>query len=550
MERARYMNFKSILNSVTGFKRRKRNNRKELRKVLRASRDLKKAGRAYEVDAILNKFIATELRVNDVFLSSYLGQKGGDIVSVYCAQRAFELVDTLEFRHELLRSLGEDTYSIEYPIPKNWQLVLTDSGFKVNSRKCDRLWLLFCLRKWWKGIFLCLEAVFEPKRNDDDIVRKIQDGGSWALFADLSLNCITKKRDNSPSYNLRSWFQGYLSTDEAFTASGRRLSCSACQQHDVLYSKSGLLSLRGVNQRINFLFTSILAALECLLRSWNNTFELLVFQEYAMLKKAAVQLNDHLPKSIFFSNSSYLVRPLWTFLAEQRSTKVVMYYYSTNNEPKGQKAEKEWVHPGYALSAWRNLMVWHERQCAFFKSTISDDIQCEVVGPIWFEDCPEPLKEDSSIDIAIFDVTPLRSSWYLRMCPPRDYYTSENGIHFLEEIVDVCRLLKVKPSIKYKRPPIISSLFDRRYMNAVAKMVTSGDLKLLESEQSAQHYIKSAKMVISRPYTSTAYMAMQLGCPSVFFDSSGITSHKDESAAGVPVLTNTEVLKSWIDSHI
>jgi polysaccharide biosynthesis PFTS motif protein len=136
------------------------------------------------------------------------------------------------------------------------------------------------------------------------------------------------------------------------------------------------------------------------------------------------------------------------------------------------------------------------------------------------------------------------------MCPPQDYYIAENGIHFLEQIVAVCRLLNVTPSMKYKRPPSMDRRLDRRYLNAVAKMVSSGDLKLLAPEQSAQHYIKSAKMVISRPFTSTAHIGRHLSCPSVYFDPSGITSHEDKSAAGVPVLTNIEELKSWIASHI
>ena len=544
------MNLKSILRSITGFNRRERGKRKELRKVLRASLDLRREGRSHEVDAMLNNLVDTKLGVDEVVLSRLLGQQGGDIVAAYCTQRAYELVDTLEFRRKLLRAFGEDTYSIDYPIPKNWQLALANSGFKVNRRKCDRLWYLFCLRKWCKGIFLCLEVAFEPKINDGDIVREIENGGSWAFFADLTLNCITKKRNNSPSYNLRSWFQEYLPTDEAFTAGGRRLSSRECQHNGVLYSKSGLLSLRGVNQRIGFFFTSIVAALECLLRSRGNIYQLLVFQEYAMLKKASVQLNEHLPKSIYFSNTSYSVRPLWTFLAEQRSSKVVLYYYSTNNERFGDKTEKERLYPAYRLIAWRNLMVWHERQSTVFKSAISVDIHCEVVGPIWFEDCPESLKENSSIDIAIFDVTPLRSSWYRTMCPPQDYYIAENGILFLEQIVAVCRLLNVTPSMKFKRPPSMDRRLDRRYLNAVAKMVSSGDLKLLAPEQSVQHYIKSAKMVISRPFTSTAHVAMALSCPSVFFDPSGITSHGDEGAAGVPMLTNIEELKSWIASHI
>jgi polysaccharide biosynthesis PFTS motif protein len=172
------------------------------------------------------------------------------------------------------------------------------------------------------------------------------------------------------------------------------------------------------------------------------------------------------------------------------------------------------------------------------------------VGPIWFEDCPEALKENSSIDIVIFDVTPLRFSYYRSLSPPQDYYIAENGIRYLEEIVAACRLLNVTPSMKFKRPPNISSLFDSRYLKAVAKMVASGDLKLLAPEQSAQHYIKSAKMVISRPFTSTAHVATQLSCPSVFFDPSGIVSHEDESAAGVPVLTSIEELKLWVASNI
>ena len=112
------MNFKSILSSITGFNRRERGKRKEFRKALRASLDLNREGRSYEVDAMLNKLVDTKLGVDKVVLSSYLSHQGEDIISAYCAQRAYELIDTLEFRRKLLRSIGEDTYSINYPIPR------------------------------------------------------------------------------------------------------------------------------------------------------------------------------------------------------------------------------------------------------------------------------------------------------------------------------------------------------------------------------------------------------------------------------------------------
>jgi polysaccharide biosynthesis PFTS motif protein len=152
--------------------------------------------------------------------------------------------------------------------------------------------------------------------------------------------------------------------------------------------------------------------------------------------------------------------------------------------------------------------------------------------------------------VLIFDVTPYRTSIHSSLFYPREYYTAENGIDFLKGIVDVCKELGLVAAMKFKRPLGGAAHFDSRYLKAVDDMVSSGNLKLVAPDESAQHYIKSAKMVVSRPFTSTAYMAKQCRLPSVFFDASGITAGDDESAAGMPILTNIDDLRSWITENM
>ena len=78
---------------------------------------------------------------------------------------------------------------------------------------------------------------------------------------------------------------------------------------------------------------------------------------------------------------------------------------------------------------WPKYLVWDVHQSNFIKRTVSNKPQIDIVGPIWNQDSNITIDLPNSIPaIAVFDVQPVRSSFYQKLALYPEYYIPANAI--------------------------------------------------------------------------------------------------------------------------
>lgn len=78
--------------------------------------------------------------------------------------------------------------------------------------------------------------------------------------------------------------------------------------------------------------------------------------------------------------------------------------------------------------------MWDEHQGDFVRRAVGDTGKIEVVGPIWFHCTAEEMLAIEGKCVAVFDVTPFRSSRYQTLGVSLEFYLPDISIAFLKDI--------------------------------------------------------------------------------------------------------------------
>ncbi len=273
---------------------------------------------------------------------------------------------------------------------------------------------------------------------------------------------------------------------------------------------------------------------------------------FALLSKEillsyVVEINKDkgLGKHYLFNNSSSIYRPIWTYSAEKFGAKISFYFYSTNNERFKQKNTYPKVANFWHLTTWPEYLVWDIFQKNFIDTAIGSIDKTLIVGPIYFQ-CSNKSIELPTNTFAVFDVQPVRHSFYVILGLDQEYYIPKIANQFLNDITEVLNSTKYKIAIKKKRE--IGKLAHLSYINNFKRLINNNNIINIDSDIPAESFIKDTKGVISMPFTSTAIIAHKLGKPSIYYDPSGLIEKDDRAAHGIPIINNKSELLNWINS--
>ena len=195
-------------------------------------------------------------------------------------------------------------------------------------------------------------------------------------------------------------------------------------------------------------------------------------------------------------------------------------------------------------------MVWDHYQADFVRRATGDAAKIEVVGSIWFHDdgCLE-IPTQKKRAIAVFDVTPHRYSRYCTFGEEEDdeYYVPTRCNAFLEHILEAAQRSNYVVFLKRKRD--IGSMAHPIYRHFIDTLSNKPDIIDLNPDISANKVIAASSLVISIPFTAPALIARELGKASCYYDPFNFIQSDDRAAHGIPIITNREMLLSWINNQ-
>jgi polysaccharide biosynthesis PFTS motif protein len=256
-----------------------------------------------------------------------------------------------------------------------------------------------------------------------------------------------------------------------------------------------------------------------------------------------MQSPQSMAKDYLFHNAGYIYRPLWTYEAEEMGGRIIFYFYSTNCEPFKRAAGYPPLPFAWELMNWPQYLVWDEGQADFVRRAGGAMADISVVGPIWFPCSAEELPAFSGRGVAVFDVTPHRSTRYRTLGIDFEYYVPETCIPFLSDIQRAAE--EEGYTMLWKRKRNIGPVAHPRYRYWADRVSECADVVIVNPDIAAHRVIEASSAVVSMPFTSTALIARDLGKPACYYDPCGLVQKDDRAAHGIEILTGPEELTAW-----
>ncbi len=518
--------------------------------VLRGHRELKKTGSEEKICDVMHDVTSTMFSPSNNYSKRIFGTAVNEAELITRQYLTARTIVGTRFSKSLLYTCKKPKAWVTAPLPPEWRRVVRQHGFKIPKVWGSLIWNSYVLFRFAGGVLkIC-------KINLDSIkaiyVHSKPRLENFVYFVGLTKNNTPQNLQGEHSYDIISWYcqwSGRVKNINALCHDVKGLNPCAVAGIPVVRMPPGISPLAKCGTLMRYISWSLTAICLCMIdflrgRWWHA----LLLKEASLSTLVRMQSSQQLARDYLFHNSSWIYRPLWTYEAAKKGSRITFYFYSTNCEGfKSPNGNYEQHHLGYLMMNWSHYLVWDNHQANTIRRWVGERPIVSVVGPIWFHSGGVKLPALSSNAIAVFDVQPLRDSIYKSFgIKYYGYDTAETTIQFLSDIQVV--LARCGNQFIFKRKRHSGRRGHPKYVQFIKKLTERPDFVNLDPDTSAVQVIKNCVAVISMPFTSTALIAKELGKPSVYYDPHGLIQKDDRAAHGIDILCGPKELAAWVSS--
>jgi len=537
-----FLNKKSIAPSlVTG-------SRRWLIRIMRGYRFLKETNQLDLISSVKNEITNVRFHGIDHNVSKFFFGAGISQAELITRQYLLMRFCSIGFNNALLHSLGSKDCPVVYPMPKLWQQVVAKNGFRVAKIRCSLMWVLYAGLFWCYGVlsilkYLCasLSKIIRPQAFTL---------GRYAYFVGLTAGNLPQPCRDGRSHDIFTWYVNWNGKTERLNALCHGvINTKECDVGGlpVMFNSHQLpliVNLGGLARFISWAFVAILHSIfDLFFGRWWHAMLLAEFAKSAIVR---FQPTDKLARDYMFNNSGWIYRPLWTYEAEKKGSRIVFYFYSTHCEsfkrPNGYPIQaKSWQ-----VVSWPLYLVWDKYQADFVRRAVNQAANIEIVGPVWFQSSSVEIPKLPVGSVAVFDVQPHRNSLYqtFGLDSYKEFYVPKTCNQFLLDIYSVVG--ECKRAMVHKRKRNTGLMLHPQYENLINFLMKADNVFPIEPDISAIRVIENCFAVISMPFTSTALLGRELGKPSIYYDPHGAVQKDDRAAHGIMVLSGKDELREWL----
>jgi polysaccharide biosynthesis PFTS motif protein len=513
---------------------------RKIRKIIRSYNLLRKQNKIEILSKISEDLSRVKLNIEDNKFSNYFfGAANLNCEIALRQQLLFSLVYS-KLNRNILLCYSENKKLIS-PMPKQWLKIIEDYGIKISYFWSFIYFYLFILKSFFYGIKSQFKYISDIFFNNHINYEK------YIQFVDLGLSNLPLNDNDIYSHNIINWYiNNRIKINKSRIIKHNVEDVKNMKINDILVtSNPSFIPILTLRNSFKFIYSltiiSIKSFIDLLSGRWWHPF---LLQQSSLAKIFKFAKPGQLAEEYLFSNSNWLNRPLWTYEASSKGSKITLYFYSTNCEYLKLENNKQILPIGYHSMNWPNYLVWNTYQEKFIRNLNYYNSNIDIVGPIWFQSNKIYKTYSKNKSITIFDVSPYRDSIYSTLGVPDLYYRSDNVINFINDIIQVA--IKFNFSINFKQKRNLNKLYELKYINYLEKIKSIPGLKFIDPSISAIDVIKYSDLVISIPFTSTSIIAKEYGYKTVYYDPTGNLNKNDPAAHGVKILSNIIELENWI----
>ena len=514
-----------------------------MRRIMRGYRILKNS-KKLDAIASVKKCLTVEINsINEGCFSRRIYGAGLKYAEKITTQYLLVKIGGLGLNKALLYSVGEEGGRVIYPLPKFWRRVIESHNFKVSNFWCSLLWQLYIILYLGFGLLKVLK-IFLSGAGDFKSKNSSNKCSSYVYFDGLVEGNLQNEIEGRR--NIFSWYLQWHGRKKNIQSLKHNVGACSAQinlaKHRIEFQRSPVPSLVGLISRLQYLSwgltASLIAFVDALRGHWWHAF---LLNQAADLGKVIHTKPHMMAREYLFHNSGWIYRPLWTYEAEARGSEISFYFYSTNCENFMKKDGSTSISYGWKAMTWSRYLVWDDRQAEYIKEAVGIQ-NISVVGEIWFLN---GMQFDAPIafDVAVFDVQPVRNSFYCTLGLEIEYYRPNTSILFLS---DIYNLLSDRMVVALKIKREINKLAHPQYVEYLKGLALSPNFLNIDSKVYSVDIIEKCIAVISMPFTSTAIQGRAAGKPSVYYDPEGLIEKNDPAAHGIPIISGKLELEHWI----
>jgi len=511
-----------------------------------------KESKSLNLIANVNRALTThKLNIKERHFSRYIFGEGIGKAELICRQYLLTRVADRNLNRALLHTLGKPGSTVVYYLPPEWRKIIRDQRFKVAPFRTALLWETFVGMMMAYGVLKIARIIL----NGIKAVSKqsTQRFGRYIYFDGLAVGNLPQPYRDGRSHDIISWYMqwdGRVSNIDTLchgVIDKERRAVNGTPVIPVLNPILPFTHLSSLVRYIAWCMGAILVATWGLLRG--RWWHALLLNQAAYAAQVRMVNPEQLAKDYLFHNSSWIYRPLWTYEAERRGARITFYFYSTNCEAFKRKEGYTPLPYGWQAMSWPYYLVWDEYQADFVRRAVGKTVNISVVRQIWFYTTnAAAIPEFRGRGVAVFDITPTRSSRYCTLGADFEFYIPEICIPFLQDIQQVTENAGYMMLWKRKRK-LKNKLFAHPlYLSFAEHLSERENVIEIDPDISAYQVIETSMIVISMPFTSTALIARELGKPSCYYDPSGLIQKDDRAAHGIPIIRGPEELVCWFST--
>lgn len=312
-------------------------------------------------------------------------------------------------------------------------------------------------------------------------------------------------------------------------------------------SKRNLLTVLPLKERINIFFDILLNYLGSIFfLSYKEAFVFTSMVEGRCWHSLVKHFN---PKFYLFSISAGWPEPNEVPLLNQMGVTTINWLYSSAEFGYRKDADFSDLNIRFSFQASKEIWVWNSLTKQLFekRSINSYGNKIKVIGPMLNGDWG-PLKNKTRgnhpFTITIFDMSPMKTRMRLEygagpFCPPEMVESFYKGIRRLFEVYP-----EINIEIKTKRnndPKTYYTIESLEYL----RELKSDRIKIFPTNTTPYLALQKSDMVISVPYSSPSLLALAIGIPSCYFESTSITTNTFNKAFdnGITIHTEEDLIK-------
>jgi hypothetical protein len=445
--------------------------------------------------------------------------------------------------------------TIWFPLDRNWQGHLKDLDLRLNRPMCTALLGIFKVLSIVKSFSKLarheFEAIkFSSDKSIDHMLGKMEESHAYMSGFDET-NFPDSKY---PTYNFYDWFSRKHGTSKVYIHDCKELRLSSLESPQFYFQNTivpKILKRNRIKSHLHLSLLQIRYLLNPKLKFYDFASQL---DELILTLQLVKSPRTYNYEFVIFPSSILIAKPVWSVFLENHGSKVVLVNYTAMAEPLSPKLSKV-VDGIWHLSSWKDIWVVDDYQATQMQVTSNRTAEnYTIIGvPHWSGRMFNLTPNVGRQYLAVFD-THIRSNQVFSAGVVDEMGWNDPKLEelFISSVLQAASHLNLVVLHKKKRkvPQTQQSKVDE--MTQKLKSIHGDNYQVIDEAFSAVSLINLSIAAVSKPISTTAFVATEMRKPSIILDPTFNVQIDDPGLRGCKLAYSSEqlleILKSILES--